>query len=168
MDTMPSPPRTPSPNRTPADSQALAGLRVMLIDDSRTNQIIVGTLLAKSGIGVCCVDNGPMALELLERGECDIVLTDLQLPEMDGFEIARRIRQHPRLADLPVIALSGYTKQEQGAASVDAGINDYVTKPARLEDLLAVLAKWGRPRRDGAATAADGTAHPDKATEPRP
>lgn len=169
MDSKPSSSQSPSPTRTPSNSQALAGLRVLLVDDSRTNQIIIGTLLAKAGILVCCADDGPMALELLERGPCDIVLTDLLLPEMDGFEISRRIRQNPRLAGLPIIALSGYTEDEQREAIAQAGINAFLTKPASLEDLLATLAAWSRktPSEDRITPAAPEAA-PDTDPAPRP
>lgn len=129
-----------------AFARQLAGLRVLLVDDSRTNQIIVSTLLTKAGVTVRCVEDGPAALETLDSDPYDIVLMDLQLPGMDGYEITRRLRSRPRLAGLPVIALSGYSLKEQQAGAAGIGINDFVTKPVRLDDLLAALARW-RPER---------------------
>jgi len=161
-------PQSPSTTVFTQAAKALAGLRVLLVDDSRTSQLIVRTFLGRVGIETRCAEDGHRALDMLDREPCDLVLMDLQLPEMDGYETTRRIRQHPLLADLPVIALSGYSLEEQRGGPSDAGINDFVTKPVRPEELFAALRKWARPTVAKDVTRGDAATNPGTVPARRP
>lgn len=134
----------PLPNLFARVAPTLAGLRVLVVDDSQTNQIILRTLLAKAGIETRCAESGPMALDMLGREPFELVLMDIQLPVVDGYETTRRIRRELGLTDLTIVAMSGCTYEEQRDASREAGMDDFLAKPVRPEALLAVMAKWKR------------------------
>ena len=129
--------------------QALAGARLLLVEDNPVNQELACELLQRAGIEVTVADNGRAALETLERQSFDGVLMDCQMPELDGYEATRRLRQDPRWARLPVIAMTANAMVGDRDDALAAGMNDHVAKPIKLGDLFATLARWiparGRP-----------------------
>jgi CheY-like chemotaxis protein len=133
--------KKPSPRAVPS----LAGLRVLVVDDSPTCQIIARTLLERAGIEVGCAASGALALDTLGREPFDLVLMDIELPDMDGFETARRIRQHASPAELPIVAMTAHDIDRQGQACLACGLNGVLAKPIALEELLAVLRAWRWP-----------------------
>ena len=127
-----------------AGMEALRGLRVLVAEDNDINQMIMEELLSSAGIEVTLANNGIIALEMLRQKNFDVVLMDIQMPEMDGLTAAAQIRADPRYNALPVLAMTANAMPEHIAESLDAGMNDHLTKPVEPEQLYAALKKWGR------------------------
>jgi signal transduction histidine kinase/CheY-like chemotaxis protein len=132
--------------------QALAGARLLLVEDNPVNQELACELLRRAGIDTVVADNGARALELLEHQAFDGVLMDCQMPELDGYETTRRLRQDPRWAQLPVIAMTANAMVGDRDKALAAGMNDHVSKPIRQNLLFGTLARWIVPA--GAARSA--------------
>ncbi len=127
------------------------GLRVLLADDNGVNQMVAKQLLKRCGAEVHCVANGLEALQALRDAEFDLVLMDCQMPEMDGYEATRRLRQSsdsPRNRDIPVIALTANALATDRDECIAAGMTDFLSKPvdrARLEQALLRAITGGEP-----------------------
>lgn len=136
----------------PADHRArLQGRRLLVAEDNEFNQEIVRELLERSGASVVIAGNGAEALQTLERDTAfDLVLMDVQMPVMDGFDAVRRIRQQPALSRLTVIAMTANVTIEDRNRCREAGMNDFVGKPIVPDRLYEVAARWLDPAsRDG-------------------
>ncbi len=135
--------------------QALAGTRLLLVEDNPVNQELACELLRRAGIEVSVADNGLVALQMLERQAFDGVLMDCQMPVLDGYEATRRLRQDGRWDRLPVIAMTANAMVGDRDDALAAGMNDHVSKPIKLGELFAALARWmpaaGRPAEAAAA-----------------
>ena len=131
-----------------ATSGQLAGARLLLVEDNDINREFATELLRSEGIEIDEAINGLEAVEMVQRGDYDGVLMDVQMPIMDGLEAARRIRalaQTPdgeRFATLPIIAMTALAMAQDAEKSREAGMNDHVTKPVAPDRLMTVLAKW--------------------------
>ncbi|WP_097461172.1 hybrid sensor histidine kinase/response regulator [Mangrovitalea sediminis] len=121
---------------------SLQGVRVLLVEDNRVNQIVASGMLRKLGCAVTLAENGERALTTLEKQSFDMVLMDCQMPVMDGFEATRHIRQNGRWKDLPVIAVTANVMQGDREDCLRAGMNDYVTKPYNMDALRVAISKW--------------------------
>ena len=107
--------------------------KILLVDDEVVGLEILKDLLESSGYEVEAVPSGPEALEKLSEG-FDLVVLDVMLPQMDGFEIVRRIRAHPVAGGVPVVMLTARKGEEDRQKAVEAGADDYVTKPVDMDD----------------------------------
>jgi signal transduction histidine kinase/ActR/RegA family two-component response regulator len=128
----------------PAPRHALAGLRVLVIEDNTLNATLVRLMLERDGCIVECAANGAHALELLHARSWDIALMDCQMPDMDGYAVTRRWRQievAERRRRLPIVALTAHALAEDRRRCLDAGMDDYLSKPLRHEVLCASLAR---------------------------
>lgn len=114
-------------------------LRVLLVDDNRDLAEALGMLLESIGVEVKVANSGPAALKVLEDYGPNVVLLDIGLPEMDGFEVARRIRKHPEFQDVTIIALTGWGSEEDRRRSQIAGFDYHLTKPVDIDDLQSLL-----------------------------
>lgn len=114
-------------------------LRILLIDDHRASVEGLAELLRLEGHAVDVAFDGPSALQLFPEFKPDIVLCDLGLPEMDGFEVARRLRKTQGGADLRLLALSGFADPESKRQALEAGFNSHLSKPVNVVDLLRHL-----------------------------
>ena len=124
----------------PARGQRLAGCKVLVVDDNRMNQFLVEKALKLEGAKVSVAANGLQALDYLRaEGNADVVLMDIQMPVMDGLTATREIRSDPRLMGLPVIALTAGALTEDRQKALDAGIDDFLTKPVNLEQMVASI-----------------------------
>jgi CheY-like chemotaxis protein len=120
----------------------LAGARVLLVEDNLINQELATELLTREGIIVSVAGDGRQALELLDRERFDAVLMDCQMPVMDGYEATRALRQRQGMQTLPVIAMTANAMVGDREAALDAGMNDHVPKPFKVDDLMSVLRRW--------------------------
>jgi CheY-like chemotaxis protein len=134
----------PAAANPPSKPAPLAGLRVLLVEDMPTNQLIASEILESFGITVDLADNGVQALNKLleESNSYDIVLMDIQMPEMDGLEATRRLRASGRLASLPIIAMTAHAMDSERQRCLDIGMNDFVTKPIDPDGLRDILIRW--------------------------
>jgi signal transduction histidine kinase/CheY-like chemotaxis protein len=130
-----------------------AGLHALIAEDNRVNQLVIEGILSKAGIRATFVAHGREALDAASAGRFDFILMDGHMPEMDGIEATRRIRALPGPAGrVPIIALTANALAGDRETYLEAGMNDYVTKPIHTPDLLAAIA-----RQTGAMVAAFAT-----------
>jgi PAS domain S-box-containing protein len=123
--------------------EVLSNIQILLVEDNPFNQKVVTRTLNLFGASIVLANNGLEALTVLEQQEFDIVLMDLHMPSMDGFETTVEIRKQPRYAQLPVIAFSaGVTEQQVKQRCLAVGMNDVVSKPIDNTELLTILARW--------------------------
>jgi len=137
----------PPPRQKREESEAweeLRGLHVLLAEDNAINQQVANELLASSGVRVTTVDNGLAAWKCALDGEFDAILMDIQMPEMDGYAAARKIRETK--PDLPIIAMTANALAGDREKALAAGMNDHVPKPVDPPALFATLARWTRDR----------------------
>ena len=127
------------------------GHRVLVVDDDRNLRKIISTNLELAGFTVETAADGPEALRVIEQAQPDVVLLDLMMPHMDGYEVARRIRNHqnPSIANVPIIIVTAKGETEDKLRGFEAGADDYITKPFGPQELLArVRAKIRRVEVD--------------------
>ena len=130
------------PLASPAITLEAGRARILLVEDNPVNQLVAKGMLAKLGCQVQLATQGAEALELLELDDFDLVLMDCNMPVMDGYEASRRIRQSGRWTDLPIVALTANAMPEERERCRAAGMNDYLAKPFRREELLALVEHW--------------------------
>jgi CheY-like chemotaxis protein len=118
--------------------------RVLVAEDNPVNQRVVVGLLAKLGCEAVVVPDGAKAIAASQAGRFDAILMDCQMPEVDGFEATRQIRLDPT-GQTPIIALTAGALDGDRQRCLDSGMNDYLAKPVRLEELARVLSKWVKP-----------------------
>ncbi|THJ24957.1 MAG: response regulator [Nitrospira sp. CG24E] len=134
--------RTGSAPVAPAPSAEVRALRVLLVEDSLDNQVLVRSYLKQTPYRLDVADHGAIALELFKNGYYDLILMDMQMPVMDGYEATKAIRIWEREHDLPptqVIALTALALKEDGVKILDSGCNAHMTKPIKKHTLLEVL-----------------------------
>ncbi len=123
-----------------SESAPLEGVSVLLAEDNPVNQKVLGRLLERLGCRVMVANDGHEALEAAQRNGFAVIFMDCQMPRMDGYEAARRIRQQGgRLARVPIIALTAHAMESDRQRCLDAGMNDYVAKPVSLDSLRAAI-----------------------------
>jgi len=128
---------------------ALAGARVLLVEDNKVNQMVGQALLQGLGLTVEIAENGQQAVTMIEanRDHFDAVLMDLQMPVMDGYAATRALRERPGTAGLPIVVVTANALPSERERCLQAGMNDYVTKPIDPDLLRVVLERWVQPRR---------------------
>jgi PAS domain S-box-containing protein len=117
-------------------------LKVLLAEDSPVNRRVAVSMLEKRGHTVETVVNGKEAVEAVARDDYDLILMDVQMPEMDGIQATRAIRATERGADLPIVALTAHALDDERKRCAEAGMTDFLTKPYRSEQLYAVVEGW--------------------------
>ncbi|WP_338514901.1 response regulator [Pseudomonas poae] len=116
--------------------------RILLVEDNPVNQLVAKGMLAKLGCEVIVAAHGGEALRFLEEQRFDMVLMDCNMPVMDGYEASRQIRRSGRWPDLPIVALTANALSEERERCRAAGMDDYLAKPFRREELNALLDLW--------------------------
>lgn len=136
-------------NAAPRQSR-LNGLQLLLVEDNPTNQIVASELLGNEGALVDIAPGGTFALSMLERqpDKYDLILMDIQMPDMDGYETTRRIRSKASMMALPIVAMTANAMQSDKQACLDAGMNDHVAKPFAIDTLVQTILKWSKAPTD--------------------
>jgi len=117
--------------------------KILLVDDDMRNLFALSKILKERDMEIIKAENGKNALEMLElHPDIDLVLMDIMMPEMDGYEAMKQIRSHTRFKELPVIALTAKAMKDDKQKCIDAGANDYITKPIDIERLLSLMRVW--------------------------
>jgi PAS domain S-box-containing protein len=133
----------PAPVVAAMPSSAAAGVRVLVAEDNPVNQLVVQTMLAKRGLVVDIAGDGEQALARLAEGDYAAVFMDCQMPNLDGYSATRRLRAEGRR--LPVIAMTAHAMKGDRERCLEAGMDDYMTKPVRSEVLDEVIERWLAP-----------------------
>jgi CheY-like chemotaxis protein len=136
------PHQTGSAPAAPAPPAEARTLRILLAEDSPDNQVLVRSYLKQTPYRLDIADHGAIALELFKQGYYDLILMDMQMPVMDGYEATKAIRAWEREHDLPptpVIALTALALKEDGVKILDAGCNAHMTKPIKKHTILEIL-----------------------------
>jgi PAS domain S-box-containing protein len=143
-----------------------AGARVLIADDNRINQELATELLRLVDLQVDVADNGRIAADMADRGGYDLILMDMQMPEMDGLESTRLIRSRPALDATPIVAMTASAFGADRDACLAAGMNDHIGKPVNPVTLYEVLLRWLDESR--AAPRVSAPAPLDEAPAPPP
>jgi PAS domain S-box-containing protein len=137
-------PLGPEPSRaTPSKTGRLAGRRVLLAEDNAVNQKVARAMLERLDVQVDCVSNGLEAVQAVRQSPYDIVLMDCLMPELDGYEATRQIRESPDPSSrVPVIALTANVMPSDRERCLEAGMNDFLSKPVHRDALENALLRW--------------------------
>ncbi len=136
-----SPPSPKARRHRPVNEPRLTGLRVLLVEDNPTNQQVALELLNLEGALVDVTNGGEKAVNLIleNPGKYDVVLMDIQMPDIDGYEATRRIRSKPGTQELPIIAMTANAMQSDREAALAAGMNEHIAKPFDIDDVVKTL-----------------------------
>jgi CheY-like chemotaxis protein len=141
-----------NPEKTPPCANvSLEGLRVLVVEDNELNLEIAQELLSEEGVIVSTAENGQLGLDAFTSapsGTFDVILMDVTMPVLDGYEATRAIRasDHPQATTIPIIAMTANAYAEDVAAAREAGMNDHVAKPIDLDRLLYILSQYSATR----------------------
>ena len=133
--------RKPSQPDLPPE-KSLEGMRVLLVEDNEINQQIASELLGMAGIMVTIAPNGKKAVEQILANDWDLVLMDIQMPEMDGYQATQMIRQNPHFKKLPIVAMTANVMEQDLIRCREVGMNDHIGKPIDPNNLFDTLKKW--------------------------
>jgi CheY-like chemotaxis protein len=129
--------------RLHGSSEALHGRKVLVVDDDARNIFALTTVLENQEMEVVSATNGRQAIEIIERTpDLGVVLMDIMMPEMDGYETMREIRKDARFRTLPILALTAKAMKGDREKCLQAGASDYIAKPVNTDQLLSLLRVW--------------------------
>jgi len=135
--------------------EVFAGKRALIVDDDIRNVFALTSVLESHGMDVAYAENGAAAIDSLQADPAiDVVLMDVMMPEMDGYETMREIRRIPKLASLPIVAVTAKAMKEDRDRCISAGASDYIRKPVDPDELLAVIGIWLYPVSEESLTQA--------------
>jgi CheY-like chemotaxis protein len=126
-------------------------MKVLIVDDIFVNRLLSSRILEKRGHSVQMAENGRQAIELLENEDFDVVLMDLHMPVMDGYEAMRIIRSsvsQVRRRDIPVIAVTAIQADFAERQCYEAGMNGFISKPLRHEDFITMVERYAPEKID--------------------
>lgn len=123
-------------------NKPVENIRILVAEDNKTNQLVISTMLKRLGYQYHLCGDGQEALAQLDNQEYDLVLMDCQMPIMDGFLATQNIRKNPDLKNLPIIALTAGATEKEQKQCFDSGMNDFLSKPIKLNVLKNALERW--------------------------
>jgi len=122
----------------------------LVVDDSITVRRVTQRLLERNGMRVMTAKDGVDALAILEDHLPDVILLDIEMPRMDGYEVAAFVRGEPRLKDVPIVMITSRVGEKHRARAIELGVNDYLGKPYQENQLLDAIEPLVQGRREGA------------------
>ncbi|HEY2341692.1 MAG TPA: response regulator, partial [Chthoniobacteraceae bacterium] len=124
-------------------NEALRGRKVLVVDDDARNIFALSIVLENQDMEVLSATNGRQAIELIENTpELSMVLMDIMMPEMDGYQTMREIRRHSQFRSLPILALTAKAMKGDREKCLEAGASDYIAKPVNTDQLLSLMRVW--------------------------
>jgi len=125
-------------------------MKVLVAEDDPTMRQMIGTLLSRRGVACSLAEDGERTVAAWEKGDFDIIFMDVQMPEMDGLQATRVIREkeQARGGHVAIIAMTAHTMPEDKAECLNSGMDGYISKPIVFEELLSLIDKY-RERKDG-------------------
>jgi PAS domain S-box-containing protein len=159
--------RRSSDQMPPELKSCLEGIHVLLAEDNTLNQEIAVEILQGAGILVEIANNGREAVDKATTSRYDLVLMDIEMPVMSGYEATRLIRSHKAQESLPVIAITAHVLEGVREQCLEAGMNDYISKPIEMDSMLAKIAEWVKvsPLKDEITAAVQTTVVKDDSQE---
>ncbi len=112
---------------------------ILIIDDNKLNLRLIRDMLSVSGHIVYTAESGKSALKMVAGIKLDLILTDIQMPEMSGVELMKSLKANPNCQGIPIIAVTAYTMQDDKTKIINYGFDDYLSKPLTLEKLLTTV-----------------------------
>jgi signal transduction histidine kinase/DNA-binding response OmpR family regulator/HPt (histidine-containing phosphotransfer) domain-containing protein len=132
--------------REAEDLKHIQGAHVLLVEDNEINQQVAREILERAGLNVALANDGLEAVEAVKKNKYDAILMDIQMPVMDGYTAAREIRNSKsEIRNVPIIAMTAHAMAGDREKSLEAGMNDHVTKPIDTDELFTALVKWIEP-----------------------
>jgi hypothetical protein len=122
------------------------GAHILVVDDDQPSRLATQFFLEKAGARVSHAHNGLEAIRLAKAGTCDLILMDVEMPELDGLDATRALRAIPDTAGIRIIGLTSYGFEDDRDRCMRAGMNDHLDKPIDEKRLLVALANWLPPR----------------------
>ncbi|PWH18018.1 MAG: hypothetical protein DDG60_00985, partial [Anaerolineae bacterium] len=129
--------------------RALRGKHILLVEDNEINQLVAEEMLKQLGLNVTIARNGEEGIWMLKNGHFDAVLMDIQMPGMDGYQATAQMRNDPRFTfeKLPIIAMTAHALDSDREKALEAGLNDYISKPIDVSRLTSVLLRWLKTKK---------------------
>ncbi|HOM02008.1 MAG TPA: response regulator [Acetivibrio sp.] len=121
---------------------SLTGKNIMIVDDDHRNVFVLASALEDYGANITAAENGKVALELLRTNKVDLILMDIMMPVMDGYETIRAIREDKELKDIPIIAVTAKSLKADREKCIQAGADDYISKPVDYDVLIRLIKAW--------------------------
>ena len=121
-------------------------VRILVVEDNPINRKVASRHIQLTNIPVDAVEDGKLAVEDVKKEKYDLILMDLQMPNMDGLTATKTIRQDLEMNDIIIVAMTAHAMKEDKQECLDAGMNDYITKPFKAAELYRVLLKWLQTR----------------------
>ncbi|MBT7409926.1 MAG: response regulator [Methylococcales bacterium] len=134
-------------------------LPILVAEDNAINQLLAKTLLQDAGFTVDIAKNGLIAIEMLEKTQYSCILMDINMPIMDGIDATKNIRQNPEYTELPIIAMTADALAGDKEKCLNIGMNDYISKPISVDQLMSVLSKWLKFENQTTSTQKDAALH---------
>lgn len=125
--------------------RSIRGAKILLAEDNEINQQVAQEILEKAGFVIDIAEDGKQAVEAVEKISYDLVLMDIQMPVMDGYEATKEIRNNPKFKELPILAMSANAMTKDMDDALAAGMNGHVAKPIELKLLFSALLEWIKP-----------------------
>jgi chemosensory pili system protein ChpA (sensor histidine kinase/response regulator) len=124
----------------PAPAPATAPLAALVVDDSITMRRVTQRLLERRGVKVYTARDGLDAITVLQEHPVDILLLDIEMPRMDGYQLASHVRNDAKLRELPIIMITSRSGEKHRAKAIEIGVNDYLSKPYQESQLIGAIA----------------------------
>lgn len=124
-----------SPAITPGTRQPT----ILIIENEVSNRLLIERVLSTRGYRCISASNGLEALNILDKENVDLILTDLSMPVLDGYRTTQLIRERPTMANVPIVAVTAYALNDENEAAMQIGCNEYLTKPFKPRQLLEVV-----------------------------